>query len=347
MTGGIGSLPNRMASSGSTPMPQTSTESSTAAAPAGRQCSNPTSAAQRAEQADRDAGREDPQAGGHPDARRARATSSSATEPASSCGAAQPGHRAEHADRVAGGDQQGAAGERVRQRVAAQRRAGAARRRTPGRRSTPASGEQQPRRRARRTAAPSQAGPAAQHGEQADARAAPPAPASVAARVAAGRPHRAAAAGALGDRLDDVVVLQLGPLRAGRHQVQHLAVADALREAGPGRSPAASPSVRRSSQPPCCSPSSASPSPACRSTSGSSSASGTCSGSATSTRRCGALIVTRARPLGTVIDGHLHRRRYPWPRAAGAQPYLRDEALYLPWARPAGPGLLDEGDGSA
>ena len=65
------------------------------------------------------------------------------------------------------------------------------------------------------------------------------------------------------------------------------------------------PSVRRSTQPPCCSPSSASPSPACRSTSGSSSARGTCSGRATSTRRCGALMVTRASPV--VIDWSPYR----------------------------------------
>ncbi|GAA3344400.1 hypothetical protein GCM10020358_47480 [Amorphoplanes nipponensis] len=44
------------------------------------------------------------------------------------------------------------------------------------------------------------------------------------------RPDRAAAPGALGDRLDDVVVLQLGPVVPGRHQVQHLAVAHTLRK---------------------------------------------------------------------------------------------------------------------
>ncbi|MBQ1066093.1 AMP-binding protein [Micromonospora sp. D75] len=65
------------------------------------------------------------------------------------------------------------------------------------------------------------------------------------------------------------------------------------------------PSVRRSTQPPCRSPSSARPSPACRSTSGSSSARGTCSGRATSTRRRGALMVTRASPL--VIEAPPYR----------------------------------------
>src|SRR3954451_14280725 len=57
------------------------------------------------------------------------------------------------------------------------------------------------------------------------------------------------------------------------------------------------PSPRRNSQPPCRSPSSGSPSPECANRSGSSSASGTPSGSATSTRRCGEVIVTRARPV--------------------------------------------------
>ena len=49
-------------------------------------------------------------------------------------------------------------------------------------------------------------------------------------RVDAGVHTVPAAARALGDRLDHVVVLQLGPVVAGRHQVQHLAVAYALRE---------------------------------------------------------------------------------------------------------------------
>jgi hypothetical protein len=41
------------------------------------------------------------------------------------------------------------------------------------------------------------------------------------------RPPGPACAG--GDRVDHVVVLELGPLRGARHQVQHLAVADAVR----------------------------------------------------------------------------------------------------------------------
>ncbi|GAB3951125.1 hypothetical protein GCM10027614_52610 [Micromonospora vulcania] len=85
----------------------------------------------------------------------------------------------------------------------------------------------------------------------------------------------------------------------GRHQVQHLTVAYALRQqrlrgreqraVGAAQNPAAV-SFAVVGQ----------PSPACRSTSGSNSARGTCSGRATSTRRWGALMVTRASPV--VID---------------------------------------------
>jgi hypothetical protein len=58
-------------------------------------------------------------------------------------------------------------------------------------------------------------------------------------------------AGALGDRLHDVVVLQLRPLGLGRYEIQHLAVAYPLREeplrggqrlaVGPAQQPAAVP----------------------------------------------------------------------------------------------------------
>ena len=146
-----------------------------------------------------------------------------------------------------------------------------------------------------------------EHGDRPSESSTPP-PARVAVRVGR-RPDRAPAAGALGDRLHHVVVFQLGPLsRAGTRC-----------NTSPSRTPcgnrpcavaSATPSLRRSSQPPCFSPSSARPSPACRSTSGSSSASGTCSGSATSRRRCGALIVTlaspstRASPMTQSSDSH-------------------------------------------
>ena len=165
------------------------------------------------------------------------------------------------------------------------------------------------------------------------ATAAAPGPSSGCARG----PRRAEPTRPGGDGVHQVVVLEFRPLDAGGNQVQYLAVPDpvgaqrAARGRAAFRRPVAAPSRRRRRRRP------RDARRPCVSRPGRISATAACSGSARSSRRCGAATVTRTRPVMFIATSSCPLVVKPFvqpvagrhPRRAGRQ--VPDTAATSPW----------------